>query len=111
MAVTSLLLGSGIPGIIDAPVQFDPNNPHNQHAQDVYNHAAIQVPSWCSGKQHGMVEIGTPGACAAASLVCVAACALCWATYLVVMQGLGPCASRDVFNAPLAEGQQRRVLL
>ena len=43
MAVTSLLLGSGIPGIIDAPVQFDPNNPHNRHAQDVYNHAAIQV--------------------------------------------------------------------
>ena len=43
VAVTSLLLGSGIPGIIDAPVQFDPNNPHNRHAQDVYNHAAIQV--------------------------------------------------------------------
>lgn len=45
VAVTSLLLGSGIPGIIDAPVQFDPNNPHNRHAQDVYNHAAIQVPT------------------------------------------------------------------
>ena len=43
MAVTSLLLGSGIPGIIDAPVQDDPNNPHNAHAQQVYNHAAIQV--------------------------------------------------------------------
>lgn len=45
MAVTSLLLGSGIPGIIDAPVQDNPNDPKNQHAQDVYNHAAIQVSS------------------------------------------------------------------
>ncbi len=44
VAVTSLLLGSGIPGIIDAPVQDNPNDPKNQHAQDVYNHAAIQVP-------------------------------------------------------------------
>ena len=43
VAVTSLLLGSGIPGIIDAPVQDDPNNPHNAHAQQVYNHAAIQA--------------------------------------------------------------------
>ncbi|CAL5218904.1 g648 [Coccomyxa viridis] len=43
VAVTSLLLGSGIPGIIDAPVQDNPNDPKNQHAQDVYNHAAIQV--------------------------------------------------------------------
>ena len=43
VAVTSLLLGSGLPGIIDAPVQDNPNDPKNQHAQDVYNHAAIQV--------------------------------------------------------------------
>ena len=43
--MTSLLLGSGIPGIIDAPVQDNPNDPKNQHAQDVYNHAAIQVPT------------------------------------------------------------------
>ena len=43
--MTSLLLGSGIPGIIDAPVQDNPNDPKNQHAQNVYNHAAIQVRS------------------------------------------------------------------
>ena len=45
VAVTSLLLGSGIPGIIDAPVQDNPNDPKNPHAQQVYNHAAIQVSS------------------------------------------------------------------
>jgi hypothetical protein len=43
VAVTSLLLGSGIPEIIDAPVQNNPNNPRNQHAQDEYNRTAIQV--------------------------------------------------------------------
>lgn len=43
VAVTSLLLGSGIPNIIDVPIQDNPNNPRNQHAQDVYNHTAIQV--------------------------------------------------------------------
>ena len=43
VAVTSLLLGANLSGIIDAPIQDDPNNPHNQHAQDLYNHAAIQV--------------------------------------------------------------------
>ena len=43
VAVTSLLLGSGLPGIIDEPVQDNPNDPKDRHAQDVYNHAAIQV--------------------------------------------------------------------
>lgn len=43
VAVTSLLLGNGLPDTIDAPVQSDPNNPHNQYAQDQYNKAAIEV--------------------------------------------------------------------
>ncbi|KAK9802855.1 hypothetical protein WJX73_009168 [Symbiochloris irregularis] len=43
VAVTSLLLGNGLPDAIDAPVQSDPNNPHNQFAQDQYNKAAIEV--------------------------------------------------------------------
>ena len=45
VAVTSLLLGNGLPDAIDAPVQSDPNNPHNQFAQDQYNKAAIEVSS------------------------------------------------------------------
>ena len=60
MAVTSLLLGSGIPGIIDAPVQFDPNNPHNPHAQEVYNHAAIQVWPHAACAVHLCLQEGYP---------------------------------------------------
>ncbi|KAK9819516.1 hypothetical protein WJX74_003191 [Apatococcus lobatus] len=43
VAVTSLLLGSNIKDIIDAPVQDNPNEPHNQYAQDQYNTACTQV--------------------------------------------------------------------
>ncbi|EIE25728.1 sulfate permease [Coccomyxa subellipsoidea C-169] len=60
VAVTSLLLGSGIPNIIDAPIQDNPNNPRNQHAQDVYNHAAIQVAflAGCLYTAVGILELG-----------------------------------------------------
>ncbi|KAK9809119.1 hypothetical protein WJX72_009585 [[Myrmecia] bisecta] len=43
VAVTSLLLGSGLKDTINVPVQADPNNPADPQAQEVYNHAAIQV--------------------------------------------------------------------
>ena len=43
MAVTSLLLGNGLPDAISAPIQLDPNNPKNAYAQEQYNMAAIQV--------------------------------------------------------------------
>ncbi|KAK9915884.1 hypothetical protein WJX75_005651 [Coccomyxa subellipsoidea] len=60
VAVTSLLLGSGIPGIIDAPIQDNPNNPRNQHAQDVYNHTAIQVAflAGCLYTAVGILKLG-----------------------------------------------------
>ncbi len=43
VAVTSLLLGSGLKDTITSPVQADPNNPANPAAQMEYNMAAIQV--------------------------------------------------------------------
>lgn len=43
MAVTSLLLGSGLKDLISADVQPDPNNPVDPEAQMEYNMAAIQV--------------------------------------------------------------------
>jgi len=43
VAVTSLLLGSGLPSVINAAVQVDPNNPSDPFAQAEYNQAAIQV--------------------------------------------------------------------
>ena len=43
VAVTSLLLGQGLPDTINAPVQANPNKPANPQAQMEYNHAAIQV--------------------------------------------------------------------
>ena len=43
VAVTSLLLGSNVKDIIDAPIQDNPNTPHNQYAQDQYNQTCTQV--------------------------------------------------------------------
>ncbi|KAK9853863.1 hypothetical protein WJX84_006158 [Apatococcus fuscideae] len=43
VAVTSLLLGSNIKDIIDAPIQDNPNTPHNAYAQEQYNIACTQV--------------------------------------------------------------------
>lgn len=43
VAVTSLLLGSGLKDLISSDVQPDPNNPINPEAQMEYNMAAIQV--------------------------------------------------------------------
>lgn len=46
VAVTSLLLGSNIPKVmneIGVPVQADPNNPTDPEAQQIYNHVAVQV--------------------------------------------------------------------
>lgn len=43
VAVTSLLLGSGLKDTINSPVQADPNNPADPEAQREYNMAAIQV--------------------------------------------------------------------
>lgn len=43
VAVTSLILGSNIKDIIDAPIQDNPNTPHNQYAQNQYNEACTQV--------------------------------------------------------------------
>lgn len=43
VAVTSLLLGSGLQDTVDVPIQTNPNKPANPAAQQVYNVAAIQV--------------------------------------------------------------------
>jgi len=43
VAVTSLLLGSGLKDLISSDVQADPNNPTDPAAQMEYNMAAIQV--------------------------------------------------------------------
>eukprot|EP00884_Botryococcus_braunii_P008427 jgi/Botrbrau1/17586/Bobra.0166s0028.1 len=43
VAVTSLLLGSGLEDTVDVPIQTNPNNPANPQAQQEYNEAAIQV--------------------------------------------------------------------
>lgn len=43
VAVTSLLLGSGLKDTITSAVQADPNNPTDPAAQMEYNMAAIQV--------------------------------------------------------------------
>ena len=43
VAVTSLLLGSGLKDTITSAVQADPNNPSDPAAQMEYNMAAIQV--------------------------------------------------------------------
>lgn len=43
VAVTSLLLGSGLPNTINSPIQSNPNNPLDPLAQAEYNEAAIQV--------------------------------------------------------------------
>ena len=46
VAVTSLLLGTGIPSVLPkgTPVNADPNKPDDPAAPLVYNPAAIQVP-------------------------------------------------------------------
>lgn len=43
VAVTSLLLGSGLKDLISSDVQAEPNNPKDPAAQMEYNMAAIQV--------------------------------------------------------------------
>ena len=43
VAVTSLLLGSGLKDLISSEVQSEPNNPKDPEAQMEYNMAAIQV--------------------------------------------------------------------
>lgn len=48
MAVTSLLLGSGLKDTISSDVQADPNNPADPEAQIEYNMAAIQVSFICT---------------------------------------------------------------
>ena len=55
VAVTSLLLGNGLPRVIDAPLQLNPNSPVNQYAQDEYNHAAIQASSSPGELKSGIV--------------------------------------------------------
>lgn len=60
VAVTSLLLGSGLPGVVDVPIQDDPNNPTDKHAQHVYNVAAIQVAPLFTPPKHAPPSITPP---------------------------------------------------
>lgn len=48
VAVTSLILGSNIKDVIDAPIQSQPNTPHNAYAQQEYNTACTQVLLLCT---------------------------------------------------------------
>lgn len=43
VAVTSLLLGSGLADTTSVEQQANPNKPKDPAAQEVYNHAAIEV--------------------------------------------------------------------
>ena len=43
VAVTSLLLGEGLPKVVGLPEQEDPNNPENPDIQAIYNRTAIQA--------------------------------------------------------------------
>ena len=43
VAVTSLLLGEGLPKVVGLPEQEDPNNPAEPDIQAVYNRTAIQA--------------------------------------------------------------------
>lgn len=45
VAVTSLLLGTGLKNVVgkEVAIQADPNNPTSAKDQDIYNHAAVQV--------------------------------------------------------------------
>ena len=43
MAVTSLLLGEGLPKVVGLPEQEDPNNPAEPEIQAIYNRTAIQA--------------------------------------------------------------------
>ena len=43
VAVTSLLLGEGLPKVVGLPEQEDPNNPEEPDIQAVYNRTAIQA--------------------------------------------------------------------
>lgn len=52
VAVTSLLLGSGLKDTINSPVQADPNNPTDPEAQREYNMAAIQVSHAITNLSH-----------------------------------------------------------
>lgn len=45
MAVTSLLLGEGLPKVVGLPEQEDPNNPEHPEIQAIYNRTAIQACS------------------------------------------------------------------
>lgn len=54
MAVTSLLLGSGLKDLISSDVQPDPNNPADPAAQMEYNMAAIQVGTHPAALLHAL---------------------------------------------------------
>ncbi len=56
VAVTSLLLGSGLKDTITSAVQADPNNPADPAAQMEYNMAAIQV---CISSSSCSIELET----------------------------------------------------
>ena len=45
VAVTSLLLGTGLKNVVgkEVAIQADPNTPTSPADQDIYNHAAVQV--------------------------------------------------------------------
>lgn len=43
VAVTSLLLGDGLPRVVRLPEQINPNNPSDPAVQMRYNHTAIQA--------------------------------------------------------------------
>ena len=45
VAVTSLLLGTGLKNVVgkEVAIQADPNNPTSAKDKDIYNHAAVQV--------------------------------------------------------------------
>ena len=47
MAVTSLLLGEGLPKVVGLPEQEDPNNPEQPDIQAIYNRTAIQARHSC----------------------------------------------------------------
>ncbi|KAL3138605.1 hypothetical protein ABBQ32_006371 [Trebouxia sp. C0010 RCD-2024] len=60
VAVTSLLLGTGLKDLISSEVQSDPNNPANPQAQMEYNMAAIQVAllAGCMYTAVGLLRLG-----------------------------------------------------
>lgn len=47
VAVTSLLLGEGLPKVVGLPEQEDPNTPEHPEIQAIYNRTAIQACPCC----------------------------------------------------------------